>query len=148
MATAMAAMLLLGACNDDTLYLHSVDVNSSGWTSADTLVFPVHIDAKASPYNPLEKNFPYCMALTVRYERTYPLANVPIHIHYDRDHQVTLPLANEEGFPDGEQCGTLCQMEVDVASAFFIFPDSGDYQIKVWPDSTAHHILSLTATLE
>lgn len=141
-------MLLLGACNDGTIYLHSVDVDSAEWTSADTLIFPVHVEPSAKTYSPIERNFPYCLTLTVRYERAYPLADVPIHVSLADDHLVTLPLADDDGFPDGEHHGTLCQKSVEVNNAIFLFPDSGNYQLKIWPDSTASHILSITATLE
>ena len=142
-------MLLLGACNDGAIYLHSVDVDSAEWTSADTLIFPIHVAPLAKPYSPIERNFPYCLTLTVRYERVFPLADVPIRVSLANDiHPVILPLADADGFPDGEQRGTLCQKSVDVNNAVFLFPDSGDYQLKIWPDSTASHILSITATLE
>ncbi len=151
----LATMLQLAACSDAPAYLHSVDVDSSEWTSADTLFFPIRVDAEAKSYSPLERNFPYCLSLIVRYDIVYPMPDAKVCIQLSDGSKplseisvVDLPLADEDGFPDGERVGTLCLKTVDVPSAFYLFPDSGDYQLRIWPDSIASHIVSLTATLE
>ena len=151
----LATMLQLAACSDAPAYLHSVDVDSSEWTSADTLFFPIRVDAEAKSYSPLERNFPYCLSLIVRYDVVYPMPDAKVCIQLSDGRKplseirvVDLPLADEDGFPDGERVGTLCLKTVDVPSSFYIFPDSGDYQLRIWPDSVATHIVSLTATLE
>ena len=38
--------------------------------------------------------------------------------------------------------------EFAITECDFLFPDSGNYLLKVWPDAEVENILSLTATLE
>ena len=148
-------MLQLAACSDAPAYLHSVDVDSSEWTSADTLVFPIRVDGEARSYSPLERNFPYCLSLIVRYDGVYPMPDARVCVQLSDGREpltevsvVDLTLGDEDGFPDGELSGTLRLKTIDVPSSFYLFPDSGDYQLRIWPDSIASHIVSITATLE
>lgn len=142
------ATLLLVACGNDHAYEYSVDVNSSEWTPADTLFYPIHVDQKVTPYSPIECHYPYCLTLVVRYERSYPAPVIPLCILLDKEYSIKLDLGDEIAKPDGETWGSLYTKEFDVSRALFSFPDSGDYVLKIWPEKNVETVLSITAILE
>lgn len=148
MVTPMA--LLLVACSDGVVYDYSVDVPSSDWAPTDTLVFPIHVSQKADHIRLIERNIPYCMGLAVRYERYYPCGLLQLHFRLDdgMEQSVDLMLGDLDDQPDGSTWGVMCTKEFEDVELFYSFPDSGLYQLKVWPDTLTQHIVSLTATLE
>lgn len=150
MAMLVPMGLLLTACSNDLVYNNSVDVHSSGWAPTDTLVFPINVDNKPNPAMPIERHVPYCLGLALRYERYYPCGMVQLHFQLDdaREQMVTLMLGDVTDMPEGETWGSLCVSQIDDVSLYYTFPDSGLYQLKVWPDTLTEHIVSLTATLD
>jgi len=141
-------MLLATACNDKYAYEYSVDVNSSEWTPADTLFYPIHVSIRPTSFSPIECHYPYCMALAVRYDGSFPAPIVPIRVMLDREYMVSLDLGDDMSVPDGDSWGSLVVKEFDITRAIFSFPDSGDYVLKIWPEDTVKTVSSVTVTLE
>lgn len=144
----VASLVLLTACSNDIVYDYSVDVNPSEWTPTDTLFFPIRVDKPSNRFHPLELLCPYCLTLTVRYESCYPAQTLHLHIQMDDTKPVAIPLGDESGFPDGQPVGSLYMKSYEVNNMLFAFRDSGDYCMKIWTDSLAESVVSVTATLE
>lgn len=142
--------LLLTACSDGLVYNHSVDVQPDGWAPTDTLFFPIQVDRSANVAMPIERNVPYCLGLSVRYERYYPAGTIQVHARLDDGdvHTVNLPLGDVHDMPEGDRWGSLCIKEFNDIDPWFAFADSGSYFLKIWPDTLTEHIVSITATLE
>ena len=144
----LATMLLLTACNKGQVYDLSADVDSSGWTPADTLYFPIHVEEHATPRYPIEPQQTYQLSLAVRFASCYPAPQ--LHLHFsllDQTYRLHLPLEDAEGLPDMAWASNNTK-EFAVTECAFAFPDSGNYLLKVWPDAEVENILSLTAALE
>lgn len=143
-------VLLLAACSDGLVYNHSVDVHPDGWAPTDTLFFPIHVDEETRPGRLLEVNIPYCLGMVVRYERYYPTSTIQVYAQMDNEepYEINLPLGNLRDMPDDDQSGSVCIKEFNDLSPYFVFPDTGFYQLKVWPDTITDHILSMIVTLE
>ena len=144
----LATMLLLTACNKGQVYDLSADVDSSGWTPADTLYFPIRVEKHATPRYPIEPQQTYQLSLAVRFASCYPAPQLRLHFSLlDQTYSVHLPLEDEEGMPDITWASNNVK-EFAITDCAFLFPDSGNYLLKVWPDAEVENILSLTATLE
>ena len=111
-------------------------------------MFPIHVGSEARSFSPIEQDYPYCLSLDFRYEYAYPAPVMLLHVEYDRRYDFEVSLGDDGGFPDGEGWGSMMTKEFDVTKACLSFPDSGDYLLKVWPDSIVSGVYSVTATLE
>ena len=144
----LATTILLAACNKGQVYDYSADVHSSGWTPADTLYFSIHVEEHATPRYPIDPQRTYQLSLAVRFASCYPAPQLRLHFSLlDQNYLVPLPLEDAEGMPDITWASNNVK-EFAITECAFLFPDSGNYLLKVWPDAEVENILSLTATLE
>ncbi len=149
--TILSTLLLTACSQEGIVYDHSADVDPSGWTPADTLFYNVRVVEEPMSGFPVGKEPFNQLSLAVRYERSFPCSQLPLHLLLDNgqpEHIVSLSLADSTGLPDGDHWSTLYTKQFDVTAWPIHFGDTGTYVLKVWPDTAQQHICSLTVTLK
>ena len=135
-----AFVLLASSCANDASYNKSADVSCEGWTSADALLFDIHVvdSLRKGETQTLVKGEKYALSISFRYSRKYPYTTIPIHICVGSE--------NYSVFPYTETRNTwsdLYQDVFDLPNVPISFPDTGMYIIKVFPDTTLTDIYSV-----
>ena len=146
---ALCLLPLLTGCSqgiEGVVYDNSVDVNAKQWAPTDTLLFPIHVEEKATSRWPIDPRQTYTLYLGVRYESCYPTPDLLLHFQLTKqEFRVSLPLGDKEHKPDMGWL-SVAHKEFDITRYDFAFPDSGDYVLRVWPEETYTNILSVTAS--
>lgn len=124
-------LLLLGACNEHTVYHQFRSLPTDGWRPTDTLSFDVAVSDSATQYDLLlqlrsRNNYPY-RALSLRITCTGP-DSLPC---YRQD--LSVPLADSTGRFTGHGAGTLYQYTFPGGKLPISNP--GTYHIRI------HHLL-------
>lgn len=136
--------LLFVSCAD-VVYDKSVDVNLSGWTSADSLFFPIIIQEEADAKNPVLTNRVYSPTIQVRFSESYPFTVLPfcvkvekkdslgIYRRQERYWDVRFPLTNADGYLTGTAWGSTFLLELPAPKLQLRFDEPGDYRVVVLP---------------
>lgn len=147
----LLATLLLTACSPNGIvYDHSADVDPCGWAPADTLFYPIYVTPVAQPGAWIDSVSFYQLSLAVRYQLSYPCQTLPLHLCFNngqKEQLVHLSLADNQSIPDGDHWSSLYTKEFDVTGLPIHFDTTGNYMLKIWPDSIQTDICSVTVTL-
>ena len=152
--TAATLALSLAACTgegSDIRYDHSADVPSRGWTTSDTLFFPITISPTPDTRSPLYVDTDYRLACSIRMDASYAYTSLPLMLilqqtdtigspdgspYVSRNllrHALTIPLRDDRGYPVSSSWGSLFQHEVPIDSLTLRFDTVGTYRMLVFP---------------
>lgn len=143
---------LLSACSGSRPDFEcSCEVNTKGWNAADTLHFPFHI-----PFLPTDTvlSLPnnLSLQLAIRYNATYPMASLPLHLRLVSSdgtalsgYSLKLSLTDSKGIPEGSGWGSLNTLEFTGLPYSLQIPDTGSYTLLIWPEATITDVATITA---
>lgn len=143
---ALLLVTLLSGCSKGLVYDNSVDVNAKQWAPTDTLLFPIHVEPQASTRWPIDPRQTYTLCFGIRFESCYPTPDLQLHFSLmGKAFDTPLPLGDKQHQPEMGWL-SVAYKEFDITRYDFAFPDSGDYELRVWPEETYTNILSVTAS--
>lgn len=164
-ATIMLLGLNLTSCVSEadqeaqTVYDHSCDVSTHGWTSQDTLFYPVLITEMPELRTPIKYGRQCDLWCNIRTEADFPYTNIPMTLivqqtdttgsgngtsHVIRNllrHDLTLTVCNEDGRHLGDSWGSLVQLETKLDGLTVCFDTTGTYRMLLIPN--LHNKVSL-----
>ncbi|MFD2906171.1 gliding motility lipoprotein GldH [Sphingobacterium anhuiense] len=117
-------IILLGACDSNTIIDKNVNINNKEWLHSDKPSFNIHISDISKKYD---------VWLNVRHTAKYPYSNLFVLVHEkgpktkEYSYRKALKLAEADGKWTGKSAGSLYTQR-SLIHQNYTFPDTGIYQ--------------------
>lgn len=171
MIAALLTLNLVSCIHQDdeassrNVYDLCVSVPANGWSSQDTLFFPVDITASPAVRTPILRQTDYPVSCSIRMTDSYPYRSLPMMLIVQQTdtvgsshgeqrvkrnllrRSIAPMLRDEDGRPLGDSWGSLIQYECPLDSLTLSFDSVGTYRMLIIPstsgDAQLHGIVSI-----